>query len=85
MNFSECWDTVSIGTRVEVSDGTPEPTNPNGNPYKMWRSHNFVGELVEKNGSTPHRVIAFRLDPDPLATLTFAVNESTPHTFVAVI
>lgn len=85
MNFSECWDAVPVGARVEVSDGSPQPSNQNGTPFKMWRSHNFTGELVEKTGDAPHRIMGFRLDPEETVTLTFGVNESTPHTFATVI
>lgn len=78
--FSECWDTAAIDTHVTVSDGMPEPSNPDGLPWRLWRSHNFTGSLKEKKPGAPRRMV-FELDPVGGATVSYEIIEGLAHTF----
>lgn len=78
--FSECWDTAALGARVTVSNGLPEPSNPDGLPWRLWRSHNFTGALTEKRPGAPRRMV-FELDPSNGATVSYEIIEGLGHSF----
>lgn len=80
ISFAECWDTAAPDMRVTVSDGMPEPTNPNGLPWRLWRSHNFTGSLKQKIAGSPRRMV-FELDPTAGATVSYEIIEGLGHSF----
>lgn len=79
--FTECWDTAALGAVVTVSDGLPEPSNSEGLPWRLWRSHNFTGTLTEKKPGTPRRMV-FELEPLNGATVSYEIIEGLGHTFI---
>lgn len=78
--FSECWDTATLSARVTVSDGMPQPSNMDGLPWRLWRSHNFTGSLVAKLDGTP-RAMKFELSPANGATVSYEIVEGLGHSF----
>ena len=69
---------------MNVSDGTPEPSNPAGVPWRAWRSHNFTGTLAEKIDGAP-RAMRFELAPNDAGNVIgYTVLEAVPHSFEAV-
>lgn len=88
MDFSTAWN-LPIGTRLKVSNGVPPPsTNKEGMPYRVWRSHNFVGTLEEKINFEGWRSLKIALDnndtPDIVEYLAYSVQEDVFHTFELV-
>lgn len=84
MDFPTAWDAFSIGDLVAVSNGAPTPAaGPDSLVMRIWRSHNFTGELVEKMGGEP-RAMRFQLAPNEAGNVIgFTVRESDGHGFAA--
>jgi len=78
MDFAAAWDTLEIGDRVTVSNGLPEPSNPIGMSWKLWRSHNFEGELVERIDGD-WRCMRFELDASLFARVSYSIVEGIGH------
>ena len=88
MDFEQAWNSLAVGDVVKVSDGTPPPsTNTEGLPFRLWRSHNFVGELEEKIGDG-WRQMRFRLhedaSPEEVEYLAYTIADGSPETFEKV-
>lgn len=82
MDFAAAWDAFGLGDEITVSDGAAQPSNPDGIPYKAWRSHNFTGHLVEKIDGE-YRAMKIELAPEGGAVIAYTVQEAVPHTFTA--
>lgn len=78
MDFAEAWETLAIGARVRVSDGTPQP--PEGRRFFMWRSHNFEGSFVDRVPGPP-RGLLIAMDAADGARVSYTVSEAHPHSF----
>jgi hypothetical protein len=88
MTFEQVWNDFAIGQRVRVSNGEAEPGGgPEGIEFKVWRSHNFEGELFEKIDEDP-RSLAFRLDEIEDEGVRYRVGytiaEGGGHSFEAI-
>lgn len=85
MTFDEFWTAANLGDALSVRDGTPSPSNVEGNPYKMWKSHNFDGILREKVTADGWRYLRIEVDPDEtpeeVEFLAYDVAEGIGHTF----
>lgn len=79
--FAECWDAASLDDTVQVSNGLPEPGNTAGVPWRIWRSHNFTGVLVQKSDASAPRRMRFELAPEAGAIVSYEVYEGAGHTF----
>jgi len=82
MDFALAWATFDPGDYVSVSDGSPEPSVTGGPRWWMWRSHNFVGQLIEKDDTAP-RTMLFKLNKAGDAEISFRVSEAVSHTYIA--
>lgn len=80
LSFSAAFATLSIGAHVTVSNGLPEPTKVGGGPWRVWRSHNFTGELVEKIDESPRRMV-FQLPKEGGALVSYTIVEGLGHGF----
>jgi hypothetical protein len=82
MDFAAAWDTLDVGATAAVSNGAPRPSaNPTSLPMRIWQSHNFTGELVEKIDGDP-RAMRFQLAPNEAGNIIgFTVRESDGHSF----
>lgn len=80
LSFSAAFASIDTGTMVQVSNGLPEPSKPGGVPHRIWRSHNFTGELVDKQGGVPRRMI-FRLPQDGNVRISYTIEEGLGHSF----
>lgn len=83
MDFAAAWDAYAIGDYVAVSDGSSMPSVVGGLPWRLWRSHNFVGRLTAKEGVAPARRMQFTLAPAHGATVGYELREETPHSFAS--
>lgn len=81
MDFNTAWLTASVGDYITVSDGTLEPSKKGGPAWFMWRSHNFTGELIEKKGSAPSRLMTFELSKQDGAIVSYTIHEMSAHQF----
>jgi hypothetical protein len=79
MTFEDVWNSTPTGGYVAVSDGSTQPP-AGGMRWFMWRSHNFVGRLVERDASSP-RGLVFELQPQGGATVRYTIAENVDHTF----
>ena len=80
MDFATAWTLFAVGDYVAVSNGLPEPSVHDGRPWKLWRSHNFIGILTAKN-SGPPRTMSFTLAKSGTATVQYTVSEGIGHSF----
>lgn len=80
MNFATFFDSAPGDQQITVSDGSIEPSNPNGLPHKMWRSHNFTGKLVDIEDSSPRR-LRFELPKQGNAIISYTIVEGVGHNF----
>lgn len=80
MDFATAYSTFSPGDYVAVSDGKPEPSRRGGIPWRHWRSHNFIGRLVEK-ASGKSRCMKFEIAPAGGTQVEYAICEGVGHTF----
>lgn len=82
MDFEEAWSTLELGAVVAVSNGQPIPQALETSlPMKIWRSHNFTGELVEKLDGAP-RILRFDLPPSPEGNVIgWMIADDGTHTF----
>lgn len=82
MDFATAWAELELGVVVTVSDGTPAPMAlPDSLPMRLWRSHNFEGELVEKIDGMP-RQLRFDLPANGNGNqIGYAVAEGHGHNF----
>lgn len=85
MDFAEAWTALAIGHSTVVSNGQPEPmATPESFVHRVWRSHNFTGQLVEKIDGPP-RQLRFDLAPDDNGSVIgYAIMEGVGHTFGVV-
>lgn len=83
MDFATAWTTFDVDDYVAVSNGQVAPSVVGGPAWFMWRSHNFVGKLVEKNESATPRRMQFELAPANGATVGYAIIEGVGHSFAA--
>lgn len=81
-DFAATWSDTDVGDYIAVSDGKPMPSKVGGLPWRHWRSHNFVGRLVEKVAGEP-RAMRFELATAGAAMVSYAIIEATPHDFSA--
>lgn len=79
MTFEELWDGGSIGEKVRVSNGRPRP-NGDGFAFKVWRSHNFEGKIVDWIQGPP-RAIRIELPEENGAVVAYDVSEDAGNTF----
>jgi hypothetical protein len=84
MDFAQAWEELAIGDVVTVSNGRPCPsTNRGGLPYRLWRSHNFTGVLVEMSEGEAGRTMRFELAADASGSVVgYSVAEGGGHGFV---
>lgn len=85
INFAAAWE-LPLNTWVKVSDGTPPPSaNKEGNPYRAWKSHNFVGQIEERIDMDGWRSLKIVLDndetPDVVDYMAYTIQEGVFHTF----
>ncbi len=78
MEFADAWNSLSVGDRVRVSDGSIEPAG--GLALSIWRSHNHEGEVVEKCAGPP-RAIRVQLDEANGAQVSYSVAEGAGDRF----
>lgn len=91
MDFATAWDALEIGALVKVRDGrgaegagSPPPSaNTTGHAYRLWASHNFTGDLIEKIGGD-FRAMRFGLDNDLGNRIGYTVQEGWGHRFEEV-
>ena len=88
-SFQLTWDTIPLNTTIKVSDGNPPPsTNKEGNPYKIWKSHNFIGTLEDKIDREGWRYLKFQVNneftPNPVDYLAYEVAETINHNYELV-
>ena len=83
LSFSAAIASLALGTTVKVSNGLPEPTKQGSGAWRMWRSHNFTGELVDKVSNAP-RSMVFRLPQEGAARVSYTIIEGLGHSFEAV-
>src|SRR3546814_8025622 len=75
MNFAEAWTALTVGDTATVSDGLPEPSKPGGLPWRAWRSHNFNGTLVSKDGDhAPRRSEEHTSELQSLMRISYALS-----------
>lgn len=55
MDFDTMWRFFEIGDEVGVSDSAPEPSKLS-DQWSAWRSHNFVGSIVERWQESPRTI-----------------------------
>lgn len=82
MNFAEAWAAFEIGAYVAVSDGMPEIPRAGNVSWRIWRSHNHIGKLVDKIEQTPRRMVV-ELSPINGATTQYELVEGLGHSFTA--
>ena len=80
MSFGAAFATLTIGQTATVANGNPEPTKVGGVPWRIWRSHNFTGQLVEKIEGVPRRMV-FRLPEDGGAQTSYTIVDGLGHSF----
>lgn len=80
LSFSSAFATLAIGSSITVANGLPEPTKTDGVPWRVWRSHNFTGTLVEKISGMPRKIV-FQLPPDGNVHASYTVVEGLGHNF----
>lgn len=82
MGFNMAWASLAIGDTVAVSNGEREPNaDPTSLAHRVWRSHNFSGELVDKLDGA-HRALCFDLPADADGNVIgYTVEEAVAHTF----
>lgn len=83
MTFEEIWQNTPLGTRLRVTDGKPEPSGQEGLPWRLWRSHNFDGEFVDKIAGPP-RALQIRLDESGGSQIAYTVSETVEHEFTQI-
>lgn len=83
LDFATAWTSFAIGGSVTVSDGMPEPSKPEGMAWRLWRSHNFTGTLVEKLGDA-QRAMRFQLAAVGGVQVSYDVAEAVAHQFEVV-
>ena len=81
IEFGEAWQTLAIGARVRVSNGSIEP--PGGIALSIWRSHNHEGEVVEFLDGPP-RAIRVQLDEVEGVQVAYDVAEGSGDRFESV-
>lgn len=82
MNFAAAWSASTVGDYLSISNGQPMPSVVGGFPWRLWRSHNFVGRLVEKGaGPAGQRMMLLELAPHAGAKIAYSVHETAGHTF----
>jgi hypothetical protein len=80
MTFEEAF-ALDIGTVVTVADGSPQPSGGLGDRrYNQWRSHNFTGPILEKNGVAPFRSLLIG-DAGSTYQVKYLIEEWVSHTF----
>lgn len=80
MDFAAAWTTLSVGEDVIVTDGRPEPEMAGSLDWKVWASHNFTGELMEKMDGPP-RKLRFRRVVGDSAILSYETGEDMSYSF----
>lgn len=79
IDFAQAWDELTAGQRVRVSNGQPEPGGK-GLAHKVWRSHNFEGE-VAMFADGPPRAIQVQLDEQEGARVAYTITEASGDLF----
>lgn len=80
MTFEEIWPLAEIGDRLRVTNGAMEPSRRGSLRWKVWRSHNFEGVLVDKS-DTATRCLCIELAPEAGAIVRYSVVEGMGHNF----
>lgn len=83
MDFDEAFETLALASWVRVSNGEPEPPGKGTVRWRVWRSHNFDGQLMIQHAGPP-RAMTFELEPTPTAHVGYTITEGGGHTFEAI-
>lgn len=82
MSFGAAFAIFNLGNWVVVANGNPEPSKTGGVPWRIWRSHNFTGQLVEKIEGVPRRMV-FSLPEEGGAQTSYTIVDGLGHNFTA--
>ena len=82
MSFGATFASVEIGQEVIVSNGNPEPTKIGGVPWRIWRSHNFTGTLIEKVEGVPRQMV-IQLPEEGGVRTSYTIVDGRGHNFTA--
>lgn len=80
--FDTAWQGQEIGNWMLVSNGEQPPSKIGGPRWRQWRSHNFIGRLVEKRDEEPRKMV-FRLPRHNGALVSYDICERVGHQFEA--
>lgn len=82
MDFAAAWIALELGAEVRVSNGAPNPgSSETSLSFRIWRSNNFTGELVERIDGAA-RAMRFDLAPNDAGNVIgFTVREDGGHSF----
>ena len=82
MSFGAAFATFALGDSVVVANGNPEPSKSGGVPWRIWRSHNFTGTLIEKVEGVPRQMV-FQLPEEGGVRTSYTIVDGLGHNFTA--